>query len=293
MSSNQVGWGLALGSAFVLAIACGSSSSKKTHYTGDAGAPGEAGSPSASGGSAGVGGPIASFAGEAPASEGGAAGSIAAEGGSAGSAGAEPSGEAGAPQCLIDGFVDNLQIENQVYRGCRGSRVQFGFDGDAPEDFTCCATSSVGFGLTLYGDTNSDGGGEFDLTVPFDAPLGTSKISALCDDSDDQSFTLEIVPGEQPVVLSVSAEVSPTSNMVIAGKHLSSVTYAGAIRFDGQRFQCVFEPDQQTDTKITCDFGGKISLTADKNMPYLIEVYSDPCGYAVDQPFFWVVPTPT
>ena len=238
MASRSHNFGLAslfiISSAVALSVSCSSANKKKVvAYAADGGAAGEAGSAGTSAvpGEAGAGGSDAGAAGTGvEAGAGGASGVGGAPEAGAGGALSE-GGSAGAPQVTaceqsgtLTGALFNQFDGNPVV--CRGSTVRNYFNGNAPNDFGCCAAfqSTPTSAFAISGSTNMDGGGYVNLTVPADAPLGTQVLNVSCPDSDGVSLspTLDIVT--PAVVTAVDPSIHQGETLTITGTGFDSVS---------------------------------------------------------------------
>ncbi len=294
---------LLLGSTVVLglAAACGSDDDKKVASGGDGGrdGAGEAGEH--------AGGTGLTDAGAPSAPEGGGGSAVGGDGGMATGAGMGPgggagaTGDAGAPpagECAPSGNVTNLDVNPEpIYSACRGAVLRVPFAATAaPSEFVCCgaSTSDTSFALPINGTFNGEDGGTLELRVPSNAPYGTYGLQLDCQTQpNDQAIAISVSDSDAPVVLSISALVSPTSTMRITGQHLSGVTRVGAVRPpDPRYYECIVDPDGQSDTEISCNFDGEIPVSADATDLYFIDVEADNCGHAADPPPFLVVAEP-
>lgn len=287
---------LVLGGAFTLAAGCGSDDPKQASRA-DAGAAGAAEPAPAGGGNGGAVDEVAGAPGVPSAGHGGSA-TAGGNGGDANEINDAGGAGGGSPiaSCERAGSVSGLDLDAApIHQGCRGALLAVPFEADdASATFACCgvSTSRPRFGVSLEGAYNFEGGGLLELQVPEDAPFGSYQLDIDCPTTAGrQAITVQINDAAAPMVLSVSAEITPSGPMVIAGKNLTPV-HVGAVRAsDGSYFGC--EPRQESATRITCDFGGAIPVSTDSNDVYYIDVVSDECGYAASPPAFTVVSEPT
>ena len=288
--SRKSGWlVLAVSSAFWLAAGCSSGTKKKMlEAPSDGGAAGadskaEAGAP---------GGGAAGAAGEGEVSVGGEGGATA-SGGAAGALAGGGAAGAVSFSCVTSGSVTGVSLSTEtIHQVCRGAAQTVDYGANAAEEaFTCCAVSDTetpyGVQLDAISDGDGQSSGRFLFIVPVDAPLGAHTLSVDCESGPVANpIALEVSEDPAPVILSISAQIFPTQNMVVKGQHLANVTYAGAVGSQGTNFECVVDANASTDTTLTCSFPNGISVGTNNTFV----VYQENCGYAVDTPLFDVVP---